>query len=619
MHTRCLGASAPLHSAPMQISYLDGARLRRALLAACDHGRRQRAELNRINVFPVPDGDTGTNLTLTLNAIADHLRDSRQRELGAVAYEAAQGAVVGARGNCGMMLSHFLLGFAESVESRARIDAEEFGQALVAGAQRLQAALEQPVEGTILTVMRDAATAARHSQARDFVPLVAHIVDEARRSLEATPDLLPALKEAGVVDAGAKGFVGLLEGVLLLVEGELALGAEPELDGGDDVRVPEYPSDDEQYRFCTEALVRGATLPTQQEVQEGLRPFGDSLIVIRAGDVLKVHIHTDEPEDVFDHLRELGRLVTHKAEDMRVQHETMERSRKAHVSLARRPVAVMTDSACDLSEEIIRAHGIHVTPMTLVEGDTVYRDGVDITASEFHERLRSGGVLPTTSQPSPAAFGTTFERALEEGEAVVGVLVSSTLSGTFRAAEAAARNVEGEEVHLFDSLGASLLQGLLVLKASELAELGWSPREILAELARVRRQSGLLFTVATFDRLLASGRVGRGTALVGRMLAVKPILGLDTEGRVLRFGQALGVERARAELLRIVRDQIPHDVEKVRFGIVQVGIPEVVEPTAEKLRSEYGRHVEVLAAPATPVIATHLGIGTFGLVYMVED
>ena len=162
----------------MQISYLDGARLRRALLAACDHGRRQRAELNRINVFPVPDGDTGTNLTLTLNAIADHLRDSRQRELGAVAYEAAQGAVVGARGNCGMMLSHFLLGFAESVESRARIDAEEFGQALVAGAQRLQAALEQPVEGTILTVMRDAATAARHSQARDFVPLVAHIVDE---------------------------------------------------------------------------------------------------------------------------------------------------------------------------------------------------------------------------------------------------------------------------------------------------------------------------------------------------------------------------------------------------------------------------------------------------------
>jgi hypothetical protein len=605
----------------MQIRYLDGPRLRRALFAACDHARQQRAELNRINVFPVPDGDTGTNLALTLTAITDHLRGSRDREFGVVAYEAAQGAVVGARGNCGMMLSHFLLGFAQSVEARARIDAREFGLALVAGAERLHAALERPVEGTILTVMRDAADAARQSGADDFVPLVTRIVAEARRSLAETPDLLPVLKEAGVVDAGAKGFVALLEGVLLYVSGELAVATAVEPNGSspDAVSLSEYPGDDEQFRFCTEALVRGAALPTQDEARLRLREFGDSLIVIRTGDVLKVHVHSDEPEAVFGYLRSVGTLVTHKAEDMRVQHETVGRSAGGHVRLARRPVTVMTDSASDLSEEIIRAHGIHVTPLSLVEDDRVYRDGIDVTATEFHDRMRRGGSLPTTSQPAPAQFLETFGRALEEGEAVVGVLASSTLSGTFRSAEAAAARVEGGKIHLVDSLGASLLQGLLVLKAAELAELGQAPTQIVEELRRVRANSGLLFTVATLERLMASGRVGRGRALVGRLLALKPILGLGPDGAVVRFGKALGVNRARAELLRILRRQIPRTAEKVRFGIVQVGVPEIVEEISLHLKAEYGPDVEILSAPATPVIATHIGIGAWGVVYLVED
>ena len=605
----------------MQIRYADGPRLRRTLLAACDHARSQRAELNRINVFPVPDGDTGTNLTLTLNAISDHLGRSRDRRFGAVAYEAAQGAVVGARGNCGMMLSHFLLGFAESVGSRARIDAREFGTALVAGAEKLRSALERPVEGTILTVMRDAAQAARQSGAEDFVPLVTHIVAEARRSLASTPELLPALKEAGVVDAGAKGFVGLLEGVLLFVNGDLTAAApvEPSASSPDAVSLAEYPGDDEQYRFCTEALARGPALPTQDEARVNLRELGDSLIVIRARDVLKVHMHTDEPESVFAYLRGVGTLLTHKAEDMRVQHWTVVRAAGGHVSLARRPVTVMTDSASDLSEEIIRAHGIHVTPLSLVEGDRVYRDGLDVTASEFHDRMRAGGALPTTSQPAPAEFIETFGRALEEGEAVVGVLAGSTLSGTFRAAASAAARVEGGPIHLVDSLGVSLLQGLLVLKAAELAELGHAPADIVAELRRERANSGLLFTVATLERLLASGRVGRGLALVGRLLALKPILGLGPDGTVLRFGKALGRKRARVELMRVLRRQIPFDVRKVRFGIVQVGIPEIVEVISRQLRAEYGSDVELLSAPATPVIATHLGIGAWGVVYLVED
>ena len=359
-------------------------------------------------------------------------------------------------------------------------------------------------------------------------------------------------------------------------------------------------------------------LPTQLEAREVLRDFGDSLIVIRSRDVLKIHVHTDEPEDVFDYLRTVGELVTHKAEDMQVQHETIGAS-KGHIQLARRPVTVVTDSACDLSEEVLRAHGIHVIPMSLVEEDKTWRDGIDITASQFHDRLRSDQILPTTSQPAPADFVKTFEAAAEEGEAVIGVFVGSTLSGTVGAAEVAANRIKDISVSVVDSLGASLLQGMLTLKAAELGELGWGTDEILVELSRIRRQSGIVFTVSTFERLIASGRVGRGKALLGRFLGLKPILGVTPEGEVAAFGKAFGDKRARPELLRVVREQVPKGTKNVRFGIVQVGVPEIVPEIREALRAEYGEQVDVLDAPATPVIATHTGIGAWGVAWLVED
>ena len=603
-----------------QIAYLDGPRLRRSLLAACDYAEGQRAELNRINVFPVPDGDTGTNLALTLRSIADHLRSSRARPVSEVAHEAAQGAVLGARGNCGMMLSHFLLGFAEHVGSHERITTADFGLAMSAGVERLHGALEEPVEGTILTVMRDAAVAAREFRETDFVPLVAHVVERARISLAATPDLLPVLREAGVVDAGAKGFVSLLEGVLRFVRG-LPIEATRSSNGAGDapvVRV-EFANDEEQYRYCTEALVRGDDLPSQNEVRDVLSREGDSVIVIRSGDVLKIHLHTDEPEQVFSYLRGLGSLVTRKAEDMRVQYETIGKAGAGrHIRLARRPIAVVTDSACDLSEEVVRAHGIQVIPMTLVDGDRTYRDRFDISAERFHEMLATASTLPTTSQPSPAAISEALERAAEEGEEVVVVMTASTLSGAYRAAQAAVAPMQAS-VRVVDSLGASLLQGLLVLKAAELGEGGRSADEIVAELERIRGRSNILFTVRTFERLIASGRVGKGKALLGRMLGLKPVLGLTVEGRVTAYGKAFGDERARPELLRVLRSQIPEGASRVRFGVVHVGVPELVEPISEALRSEYGSDVEILSAPATPVISTHLGIGAWGVAYIVED
>ena len=604
----------------MQIAYIDGRRLRRALTAACQWAREQRSELNRINVFPVPDGDTGTNLALTVQAITDHLEKNRDRSVGNVAAEAARAAVLGARGNCGMMLSHFLLGFARRLEGQDRIDAREFGKAMEAGVQNLYSSLDQAVEGTIVTVMRETADAVSQTETTDIAPLVELMLETAQQSLDRTPDLLPVLKAAGVVDAGGKGFVSLLEGVVLFLRGE-SLSKKPGVDaeqGAPVLNTVAYPDKVERYRFCTEALVRGTELPTQDQVRDHLRERGDSLIVIRSDDVLKLHIHTDDPEEVFGYLRTLGSLVTHKAEDMRAQHEAAGRASAFHLALVRRPVGVLTDSGCDLSEEIIRAHGIQVVPLMLMDGDTAYRDGVDITAEQFHEMMVSQEELPTTSQPSPGSFVEGFTRAAEDAEQVIGVVLSSSLSGTFASAEAALALEPDLPVYLSDSLGTSLLQGLLVLKAAELAELATPPSDIVAELARIRSRSGMLFTVDTFERLLASGRVGKGKALLGTLLNLKPILCLDPEGKVRLRGKAIGRKRVIRELLDTMQEDMGSVPQKVRFGIVNVGIPEITSEVSEMLTERYGE-VEILSAPATPVLSTHLGIGAWGLAYMVED
>ncbi len=604
----------------MQIGYIDGPRLRRALTAGCHWAQLQRAELNRINVFPVPDGDTGTNLYLTVQAITDHLAHSTERSVAVVAQEAAKAAVLGARGNCGMMLSHFLLGFARSIEGKTRIGASDFGGALEAGVQNLSEALEAPVEGTILTVMRDTARAVSGAHMEDIAPLAEHMLDRARDSLERTPELLPVLSAAGVVDAGAMGFVSLLEGVVMFLRGD-PLSTDSEEDftvAAPVVASIEYPERVERYRFCTEALVRGNDLPDQAEVRGSLRARGDSMIVIRSDDVLKVHIHTDEPEEVFSFLKGLGDLVTHKAEDMGAQYDAVERASGSHLALARRPVGVLTDSAADLSEEIVRAHGIQVVPMMLVDGDEVYRDGVDVTPERFHKMLGSQVRLPTTSQPPPASFLEGFRRAAADAEQVVGVVLSSRLSGTYASAEAAATQEPDLPIHLADSRGVSLLQGLLVLKATELAEMAMPVDEIVKELSRIRDQSGIMFTIETFDRLLASGRVSRSKAFFGTLLNVKPILAIDREGKVVPRGTAIGRKRVILALLDAVAEDMGPEPETVRFGIVHVGIPEIVPEVRELLVARYGE-VEILSAPVTPVIATHIGIGAWGLAFMVED
>jgi DegV family protein with EDD domain len=596
------------------IAYVDGPRLSRSLLAASDWVTAGRDEINRINVFPVPDGDTGTNFSLTLRSVADALRALGNSPLDNTARTAARGAVLGARGNSGMMLAHFLLGFAEALEGREKGTAQDIARALRQGADRLYSSLDDPREGTILTVAREAALAAERAAADspDISVFMSRLLAEGEVALAHTPELMAVLKEAGVVDAGGKGFVRMIEGVVRLIEGDPILPATATTGEFSSIPAAEFDvAAERDFQFCTEAMVRGEQLPSANEVRSVLREFGGSVQVVVAGDILKLHVHTDTPDAVFTCAARWGTVSATKADDMRVQHRKL-----AHPE--RRPVAIVADSSSDLPDAVLDRHHIALVPLQVMFGDTVYRDRVELKPEAFYATMRRSRAHPTTSQPTPAEFVRVLRDARSEADEVVAVLVASRLSGTFQAGIMAARAANIDGVEFVDSASASLGLGLLALRGAELAESGWSARDIAEELRRVRRQSGALVTVDRFDNLLRSGRVTRGKAWLAGLLDVKPILGLDDLGSIIPVDRVRGRENVVPRVLSLLERRLTPRPKALRFGIVHAEAPEPAERMRRAIVAAYQPR-DCFVTLATGVLGAHVGFGAWAVFYQVED
>jgi len=546
---------------------------------------------------------------LTLRAVAHALRELGDAPLPHVTAAMAQASIRGARGNSGLMLSQFLLGLQQGLGPRLTASPSDLALAIRAGFDRLEDSLDEPVEGTILTVVREAAQEAEHAAGEpDVRVFVRRLVARAEIALARTPEQLQSLKQAGVVDAGAKGFVRLLDGVNRLIEeGTLAEGAVDRLEIPNAAALTEV-ADERDYQYCTEILVRGDALPQGADVRRALRSLGGSIVVLQTCDLLKAHVHTDTPDAVFSLGATWGTVETQKAEDMRAQHRALQQ---------KRPLTFVTDTACDLPDQLIFEHGIGLVPTLLIIGDRVYKDRLEMTPTEFFERLRAGEDA-STSQPAPQSFGESFADALRGAEHVVVVVLSKALSGTYANAERAVRAADPARIHLVDSRGASLTEGMLVLRGLELAALGWDGSKIARELERVRDQSGGFFTVDNLERLIRSGRVGRLRGWLGTRLNLKPIMALTKDGRAEPVDRARGREAARARVLARLERLLTPRPKQLRLGVAHGDIPEFAETLRAELAVRY-EPKQIVVSPITPVIAAHAGIGAWGVFYQVED
>ncbi len=270
-------------------------------------------EVNALNVYPVPDGDTGTNMHLTMQSVRRQLFDENPKTMASFAHALAYGSLLGARGNSGVILSQILKGFAESVKEHSSLSAPHLVSALKSATKSAYAAVMKPVEGTILTVVRAAADGAESLGSSAPLQVLKDAHQAGQEALERTPDLLPMLKQAGVVDSGGLGFLRVLEGVIASFEGR-DLPPPPKIDARAQTGFEE-----EEFGFCTEFLLSDVTVPTA-EIQDLVAPFGDSLLVVGAEGFVKGHIHTEDPERLLATVARYGRMVRSKIEDMSEQH-----------------------------------------------------------------------------------------------------------------------------------------------------------------------------------------------------------------------------------------------------------------------------------------------------------
>ncbi|HGZ8523421.1 TPA: fatty acid kinase catalytic subunit FakA [Staphylococcus aureus] len=359
--------------------------------------------VDSLNVYPVPDGDTGTNMNLTMTSGREEVENNLSKNIGELGKTFSKGLLMGARGNSGVILSQLFRGFCKNIESESEINSKLLAESFQASVETAYKAVMKPVEGTILTVAKDAAQAAieKANSTEDCIELMEYIIVKANESLENTPNLLAVLKEVGVVDSGGKGLLCVYEGFLKALKGEKVEAKVAKLDKDEFVHDEHdfhgvINTEDIIYGYCTEMMVRfgkNKKAFDEQEFRQDMSQFGDSLLVINDEEIVKVHVHTEYPGKVFNYGQQYGELIKLKVENMREQHREVIRKEQhtAKPKMETVETAIITISMGEGISEIFKSMGAtHI----ISGGQTMNPSTEDIVKVIEQSKCKRAIILP---------------------------------------------------------------------------------------------------------------------------------------------------------------------------------------------------------------------------------
>ncbi|HCY9920685.1 TPA: fatty acid kinase catalytic subunit FakA [Staphylococcus aureus] len=359
--------------------------------------------IDSLNVYPVPDGDTGTNMNLTMTSGREEVENNLSKNIGELGKTFSKGLLMGARGNSGVILSQLFRGFCKNIESESEINSKLLAESFQAGVETAYKAVMKPVEGTILTVAKDAAQAAveKANNTEDCIELMEYIIVKANESLENTPNLLAVLKEVGVVDSGGKGLLCVYEGFLKALKGEKVEAKVAKIDKDEFVHDEHdfhgvINTEDIIYGYCTEMMVRfgkNKKAFDEQEFRQDMSQFGDSLLVINDEEIVKVHVHTEHPGKVFNYGQQYGELIKLKVENMREQHREVIRKEQhtAKPKMETVETAIITISMGEGISEIFKSMGAtHI----ISGGQTMNPSTEDIVKVIEQSKCKRAIILP---------------------------------------------------------------------------------------------------------------------------------------------------------------------------------------------------------------------------------
>ena len=586
----------------MTIKQLNGENIYNAFLSGAKEVISQRSELDRINVFPVPDGDTGSNLAFTMFTIAEQSKP--ESTVKKTMESIAEAALNGARGNSGIIFAQYVNGLYMEMDDSEDISIDSFAKTAINAVEYAYKAISNPVEGTMITVIRDWAESLKGFKERsaDYSELIGLSLETAAESLRRTPEKLKVLRDSHVVDSGAKGFVHFLEGFLEFVKTRVPASFDF-VGGNEDIQHEEIHAGDHlelNGRYCTEALIKGKELDTER-IRGTLADLGSSFIIAGNKNKARLHIHTDRPEEVFRRLRGFGTILQQKADDMVRQFEaTHDRTYD---------IALVTDSIADLPREIMDKYKIHMLPLNLIAEGSSYLDKVTISPEYFYRMMDEIEEYPTSSQPGLKETEGLLRFLASNYEKIIAITVSDKMSGTLNTFKKAAAKLQIEDrIALVDSKRNSGAEGLVVMKAAEDIHNGLSFEKVLDNIQKNIERSEIYVSVTDLKYMVRSGRIGKVAGFAANAMNFKPVVSIDGEGKGTIIGKAFSVDSNTQKIKDLV-SSIQKEKGIERYSIVHADAAERAKGYEEYMVKLTGKKPEYIMDIST-IVAMSAGIGS---------
>ncbi|TNV69213.1 DAK2 domain-containing protein [Trichococcus shcherbakoviae] len=595
----------------MDISKLDSEKLYYSFVSGAQEVIKNKNNLNEINVFPVADGDTGSNLSSTMHAIIleAKISGSVKETMSSI----ADAALTGARGNSGIIIAQYINGIFLSLMDEEMITIPSFAETVKKAVPYAYQAISDPVEGTIITVIREWADAvySHRDLSATFSELFSKSLVTANKSLEATTSRLKVLQDSRVVDSGAKGFVYFLQGfATFLRTGKVDLEVS---DDPVDLAFNEeliHSQGEIHHRYCTEALLSGDAIDLEALKAE-LALYGDSLIVAGNDHKARIHIHANAPEQVFQVLRKKGVILQQKADDMVRQNESAFDRKYA--------TALITDSIADIPQTMLDRYQVHMLPLNLNFDNTSYLDKVTMTPELFYPLLEEAIEYPKSSQPNPSVVEKYLETVLSHYDEVIILTVAKEQSGTNSVFQNAVSKKlhEGKKIAVIDSKRNSGAEGLLVMKAAEMIAAETPFDDVVSTIERLRDRTNIFVSVNNLKYMVRSGRLSKVSGMAAMSINLKPVVSIDAKGKGSIAEKAFSEKGNEKKLFRLL-EKVNEQQKVSRYAIVHANNPEKAEAYRKRSVALFGKEPEYIMNIST-IVGMSAGVGTVAISYMCEE
>lgn len=569
-----------------------------AFMNGCLAVIKNKDDLNNINVFPVADKDTGSNLANTLsNVTANPVEFKNYKNL---LTQISELTFMAARGNSGVIFAMFVESLAKQAKAIPSLTWHEFSD-LVKGASNYLYDNIQPVtEGTIVTMVKAwgmSLSAHINANTNNAKAIVKNTLRDLKVVLNKTKEALPVLEKNQVVDAGAQAFFFFVEGFFQALEGKAIthMAIEPiqgESEAHDFVEKPNY-------RFCTEAIIY-ADKAEHKAVKGILEAQGDSHLCIEKDQAIRFHLHCDKPSDIFYKLINHGAIKQPKVEDMLRQYQASQK---------KSTIALVSDSTADLPKALLDKYQVHLLPINILLDESELLDNVSIKAKTLYEQLPKLKSYPQTSTPTLGVIKKQIEFLKVHYESIVIITISSKLSGTFKAVQQVIKN--DKDIHLIDSKQNTGAHGLLLEYAGELILKQKPIDEVLKEVKRKVEKTDIWVAVNDFSAMIKSGRLSPMKGLLARLSHVKPIVSTDKSGNACVITKSFTHQRALQKIINFVR-KAKNNGGISKYCVLHVNDKESATAFAQMVEQELG-YPPLFIKNVSPAVGLHAGKGALAV------